>query len=62
MDVLILTEGGKSAGLGHITRCMSIYQAFAEVGIRPELIFNGDETIPDFVKDRNCRIFDWLND
>lgn len=61
-DVLILTEGGKDAGLGHITRCVSIYQAFEEVGIQPELVVNGDETAPDFVRGKNCRIFDWLND
>ena len=61
MDVLILTEGGKNAGLGHITRCISIYQAFEEVGVRPELIVNGDETVLSFVKDKNCKIFDWLN-
>ncbi len=62
MKVCILTEGGKNAGLGHIARCVSIYQAFEEVGIRPELIVNGDETVPDFVRGKNCRIFDWLND
>jgi spore coat polysaccharide biosynthesis predicted glycosyltransferase SpsG len=62
MDVLILTEGGKNAGFGHITRCTSIYQAFEEVGIRPEFIVNGDETILGFVKDKNCRISDWLSD
>jgi UDP-2,4-diacetamido-2,4,6-trideoxy-beta-L-altropyranose hydrolase len=61
MKVFILTEGGGNAGLGHITRCTSIYQAFEEVGIRPEFIVNGDETILGFVKDKNCRIFDWLN-
>jgi spore coat polysaccharide biosynthesis predicted glycosyltransferase SpsG len=62
MKVFILTEGGGNAGLGHITRCTSIYQAFEEVGIRPEFIVNGDETILGFVKDKNCRISDWLSD
>lgn len=61
MKVFILTEGGEKAGLGHITRCTSIYQAFEEVGIRPELIVNGDETVLGFLKDKNCKIFDWLN-
>ena len=62
MNVFILTEGNKNTGLGHITRCTSIYQAFEEAGIRPELIVNGNETVHDFVKDKNCKIFDWLND
>lgn len=62
MNVFILTEGGKNAGLGHITRCTSIYQAFEEREVEPELIVNGDEIIHDFVRDKNCKIFDWLND
>ena len=62
MKVCILTEGGKNAGLGHITRCISIYQAFEEVGIRVELIVNGDETVQDRLKGRNCSVFDWLDE
>jgi len=62
VKICILTEGGKNAGFGHITRCTSIYQAFEELAIKPELIVNGDKTIHDFVKDKNCKIFDWLSD
>lgn len=62
MKVFILTEGGKNAGFGHITRCTSIYQAFEEREVEPELIINGDETVHDFVKDKNYKVFDWLND
>jgi spore coat polysaccharide biosynthesis predicted glycosyltransferase SpsG/ribosomal protein S18 acetylase RimI-like enzyme len=62
MNVFILTEGGKDIGIGHITRCVSIYQAFEEVGIRPELVVKGDETVRDLLKDKNSRVFDWLDD
>ena len=62
MNVCILTEGGKNIGFGHITRCTSIYQVFENFAIKPQLIVNGDETVHDFVKDENCRVFDWLND
>lgn len=62
MGVLILAEGGEKIGFGHITRSISIYQAFEEIGIRPELIINGDEAARDFVKGKDFRIFDWLND
>jgi UDP-2,4-diacetamido-2,4,6-trideoxy-beta-L-altropyranose hydrolase len=62
MNVFMVTEGGKNIGLGHITRCISIYQAFEEVGIQSQLIVNGDETVRDFVKENNCKVFDWLND
>ena len=35
MNVVILTEGGKNYGLGHVARCCSIYQAFEEYDIFP---------------------------
>lgn len=62
MKVVILTEGGKDIGAGHITRCTSIYQAFEEIGILPEFIVNGDETVEGLLKDKNCKVFDWLNE
>ena len=30
MKVFIITEGGKNIGFGHITRCLSLYQALKE--------------------------------
>lgn len=57
MNVFILTEGGKDAGLGHITRCISIYQAFEKVGIQAKLIVNGDEAVQDLLKYKNFRLF-----
>ncbi len=61
MKVLILTEGGENIGLGHITRCTSIYQAFEEAGIESLLIVNGDQTVRDILRDKNCKVFNWLN-
>lgn len=60
MKVLILTEGGKDIGFGHLTRCISLYQAFDEKGITAELIVNGDGYIVDFLKDKNYEIFNWF--
>jgi len=62
MNVFILTEVGKNIGLGHITRCTSIYQAFEEAGIESQLIVNGDQTVRDLLRDKNCKVFNWLND
>ena len=62
MKVCILTEGGKNIGFGHIVRCTSIYQAFEESGTVPEFIVNGDETVEDLLRDKNCKVFDWIND
>lgn len=61
MRVYIVTEGGERMGLGHITRCLSICQAFMELGITPQFIVNGDESIHNLLKDINHETFDWIN-
>jgi len=62
MKVFIITEGSKNIGFGHITRCISLYQAFEERKIIPKLIINGDDTIKDLLKDLNYQIFNWLDE
>ncbi len=62
MKVFIITEGGKNIGFGHITRCLSLYQAFQERGILPEFIINGDNNIEYLLKDVNYQIFNWLDE
>jgi spore coat polysaccharide biosynthesis predicted glycosyltransferase SpsG len=61
MNVFILTEGGKNIGFGHITRCLSIYQAFEEKGITPTLLIQGDDTIRPLVKKKRYRLVNWLD-
>ena len=61
MKVCILTEAGKNIGFGHITRCIGVYQAFEETGTLPEFVVSGDETIRHLLKEKNCKVFDWLN-
>lgn len=58
----ILTEGSTNTGFGHITRCISLYQAFKENGIVPEFFVNGDESIKDLLRDLNHKIFNWLRE
>ena len=62
MDVYILTEGSKKVGFGHITRCISLYQAFEERKIIPKLLVNGDSNVRIFLKGLNYQIFDWLKE
>ncbi|NQT30300.1 MAG: UDP-2,4-diacetamido-2,4,6-trideoxy-beta-L-altropyranose hydrolase [Candidatus Saganbacteria bacterium] len=62
MKILILTEGGKNKGLGHIARCTALYQIFGEKGANPELIINGDNTLLYLLKDKNYQIFNWLKE
>ena len=61
MKILILTEGGKNIGFGHITRCMSLYEAFEEKGITPKIIVSGDDTVTDLLKGKDYQILDWIN-
>lgn len=62
MKVFIITEGSKNTGFGHITRCLSLYQAFEEKGIKPKFIINGDNDIECLLKKVNYQIFNWLED
>ena len=62
MKVIILTEGGKSVGFGHIARCTALYQALEERGIAAEFILNSDDSILDLVKGKNYQIVNWLKD
>jgi len=62
MKVFIITEGGNNTGFGHITRCLSLYQAFEERGIKPKFIINGDNNIEYLLKDVNYQIFNWLDE
>lgn len=60
MKILILTEGGKNIGFGHLTRCISLYQAFFEKKITPELLINGDTSLLPLLSNENYQILNWL--
>lgn len=62
MKVFIITEGGKNIGFGHMTRCLSLYQAFERINITPQLITNGDTSTSGLLKDRNYLLFNWLRE
>jgi len=60
MQVYIITEGSRNIGFGHITRCISLGQAFTERQIYPEFIINGDKDVEGLLKDYPYHLFDWL--
>jgi UDP-2,4-diacetamido-2,4,6-trideoxy-beta-L-altropyranose hydrolase len=62
MKVFIATEGSQNTGFGHVTRCTALYQAFEEKGITPVFLINGDESIKDFIRDKNYEKFNWLDE
>lgn len=55
----IITEGGKSFGFGHITRCISIANQFKKNNFHVQFIINGDESLHNILKDESFVIFDW---
>jgi len=62
MKVFIITEGGRDIGIGHITRCISLCQAFEEKGIEPEFIVNGDDSVISLLKVRSYQVFNWIKE
>lgn len=60
MNVFIITEGNITVGFGHISRCISLYQAFVEKNITPCLIIKGDDSIKNILGDTKYCLIDWL--
>jgi spore coat polysaccharide biosynthesis predicted glycosyltransferase SpsG len=60
MQVVIFTEGGKGIGFGHITRCLSLSEAFEEKGADIALIINGGKEALSVAPD--AILLDWLRD
>ncbi len=59
MRLLILTEGGRCHGLGHVTRCLAMAQAFAAAGHAVEFIAAGDESITPVLAGWELTQSDW---
>ena len=62
MKIIIVTEGSRKIGFGHITRCMSLYQAFKEKELPVQFVVNGDSTIEHLLENTEHLIFNWLED
>lgn len=61
MRALIFTEGGSQIGLGHISRCSSLYDELEERGIEVEFIINGDMEEFEIIKDKQYKVVNWLS-
>ncbi|MDR2544781.1 MAG: GNAT family N-acetyltransferase [Methanobrevibacter sp.] len=57
---MILTEGSKKRGFGHITCCISLYQSFKSRDIPLEFLVDGDSSIENVLKNINYKTFDWV--
>ena len=60
MKLVILTEGGRDQGFGHISRCLSFYEGFRERGLQAILIVNGDDSVRNLLQGKKHRMFNWL--
>jgi UDP-2,4-diacetamido-2,4,6-trideoxy-beta-L-altropyranose hydrolase len=62
MNFKILTEGGNKIGIGHISRCISLYQVFIENGHNAQLIINGDESIYENLIGIDNILINWMEE
>lgn len=60
MRVKIFTEGGKNIGLGHISRCTSLYDEISSRGINVDFIVFGDVEEVEFLRERPIVNDNWL--
>jgi UDP-2,4-diacetamido-2,4,6-trideoxy-beta-L-altropyranose hydrolase len=61
MRALIFTEGGSQIGLGHISRCSSLYDELEDRGINAEFIVYGDTEHFEIIKNKKYKVVNWLS-
>ncbi|MEA3347021.1 MAG: glycosyltransferase [Candidatus Auribacterota bacterium] len=61
MGFLLLTEGGKKIGFGHITRCKALSQALNKLkpGAEMQFVIQGNGYSGEFLKSSNVSVFNW---
>ena len=62
MNVSIITEGGFKIGLGHISRSISLYQAFIEKNIIPHLYVYGEKSLKPILEGKDYCFIDWIKE
>lgn len=60
MIVFFITEASSKVGFGHISRCISLNNAFIERNINPYFIVKGDKAINQLFNVNKLHLFDWL--
>jgi UDP-2,4-diacetamido-2,4,6-trideoxy-beta-L-altropyranose hydrolase len=58
-DNFIFTEGGSPIGLGHITRCLALYDELERRQLNPIFIINGEKSIEGILDYRHYKIDNW---
>lgn len=60
MRAIIFTEGGPQIGLGHLSRCISLYDELVSRGIETLMIINGLTELLEVIGSRICLLKNWL--
>jgi spore coat polysaccharide biosynthesis predicted glycosyltransferase SpsG len=60
MKAVIFTEGGNKIGFGHLTRCLSLHQAFESNSITSKLIIYGDSAVRGLLGKTKFRLLEWM--
>ncbi len=60
MNIYIVTECGDKIGYGHLTRCISLYQAFLEKNYSPVVIINDKKSTKFLLKEVKYKCFNWI--
>jgi UDP-2,4-diacetamido-2,4,6-trideoxy-beta-L-altropyranose hydrolase len=60
--LLIITEGGKEIGFGHITRTISLSTQFLNFGYQLHFIINGDNSLDTTMKPYSYEIYNWQDE
>ncbi|MEJ5227564.1 UDP-2,4-diacetamido-2,4,6-trideoxy-beta-L-altropyranose hydrolase [Thermodesulfovibrio sp.] len=62
MKVKFFTEGGENIGIGHITRCLSLCQAFEEINGQCQFVIRGNKELCKILENREIKFLDWINE
>lgn len=66
MTILVLTEGGRETGFGHLSRCVALTQYIARFNkTKTRFVVNGDKTASDFLRRQDIKsiiLSDWTKE
>ncbi len=62
MKIKILTEGGKNIGLGHISRCVALYEEAHRRNIDVQLLIYGDVSDVEILSGKNVVNKNWIDE
>lgn len=61
VNAFIFTEGGTNAGLGHLTRCIALYDELESRDLNVMFVVSGDDTVRTVLRDRKFKLDYWYN-